>query len=99
MLLLLLLLGSTVQAMLNDPLSELTRFRGCFSSVLIIILHDDSVQETCTGDVEIASVNLEVQAETFFHDLSALQMDGLNFKDFVSVREPISKLCQINHLR
>lgn len=77
----------------------MTRFRGCFSSVLIIILHDDSVQETCTGDVEIASVNLEVQAESFFRDLLTLQMDGFDFKDFASAREPLSKLCQTNHLR
>lgn len=91
--------GSSVQAILTDPLSELTHFRGCFSSLLVIILHDDSVQETFTGEVGHTTISLEVQAETFFNDLLSLQMDGFNFKDFSSAREPLSKLCQTNHLR
>lgn len=94
-----LFLGSSVTAILTDSVSELTRFRGCFSSLLVIILHDDSVQETFTMDAATASGNLEVQAETFFLDLMSLQMDGLNFKDFAAAREPLSKLCPTNHLR
>ncbi|KAG8189257.1 hypothetical protein JTE90_013785 [Oedothorax gibbosus] len=98
--------GSTVQAMLQDQLSDLTHFSGSLSSLCIIILHDDSVQESLnrnTSDItkpnSNSTVSLKDRAETFFNDLLSLQMSGLDFKNFASTRGPLSEVCDTNHLR
>ncbi|XP_054715680.1 autophagy-related protein 2 homolog B-like [Uloborus diversus] len=95
--------SSSVQAMLQDPLSELTHFRVCCSSCCIIILHDDSVNESINYNPNITlktnSLSLKDRAEIFFKNLLDLQLSGFNFKDFMDARGPLSKLCQANHLR
>lgn len=99
-------IGSTVQAMLQDQLSDLTHFSGSLSSLCIIILHDDSVLNSMnrnTSDIvkpnSNSPVSLKDRAETFFNDLLTLQMSGLDFKNFASVRGPLSEICDTNHLR
>ncbi|GBM63346.1 Autophagy-related protein 2 A [Araneus ventricosus] len=98
--------GSTVQAMLQDQMSELSYFQGSFSSLCVIILHDDSVHESLNRSSDNTSkstskrsCSLKERAETFFSDLHALQMNGLDFTDFSATREPLSELCATNHLR
>ncbi|XP_042904044.1 autophagy-related protein 2 homolog B isoform X1 [Parasteatoda tepidariorum] len=98
--------SSTVQALLQDQVSELTHFHGCVSSCCIIILHDDSVQESLSASCKDSeesdtnkSISLKERAETFFDDLLKFQMDGFDFKDFNVSRDPLSKLCETNHLR
>ncbi|XP_035230783.1 uncharacterized protein LOC118202705, partial [Stegodyphus dumicola] len=98
--------SSSVQAMLQDHMTELTHFRCCCSSVCIIILHDDSVQESLsnnsnsTQELDLKStLSLKDRASTFFNDLLALQMSGFDFKDFEMAKDPLSKLCETNHLR
>ncbi|GFY75857.1 autophagy-related protein 2 homolog B [Trichonephila inaurata madagascariensis] len=98
--------GSTVQAMLQDQMSDVMHFQGSFSSLCIIVLHDDSVQESLTKSSADTSkstskkcFSLKERAETFFSDLHALQMGGLDFTDFTSIRQSLSELCPTNHLR
>ncbi|XP_055954080.1 autophagy-related protein 2 homolog B-like [Argiope bruennichi] len=98
--------GSTVQAMLQDQMSELSYFQGSFSSLCVIILHDDSVHESLNRSSDNTSkssskksCSLKERAETFFNDLHSLQISGLDFTDFSATKEPLSKLCATNHLR
>ena len=92
--------------MLQDQLSDLTHFSGSLSSLCIIILHDDSVQESLnknTSDIvkpnSNSSISLKDRAETFFNDLLTLQLSGLDFKHFASTRGPRTEICDTNHLR
>ncbi|XP_023213740.1 autophagy-related protein 2 homolog B-like [Centruroides sculpturatus] len=95
-----------VQGLLQDPLTELTQFSAKFSCVYLLILHDDILlpSSTLTNSRTVlptlASVTkMKNTSEKFFEDLMKILLDGVNIKDFSEMREHLSNICQLNHLR
>ncbi|XP_076360508.1 autophagy-related 2 isoform X2 [Tachypleus tridentatus] len=95
----------SVQGLLEDPVCELTQFRGQCGSLCLIILHDDIltlssslVSGSMTPSPQTVS-QMKMMADKFFTDLAAVTMAGHSFRDFQDMRDQLSQICQINHLR
>lgn len=87
----------------SDPTAEISHFQIRFSSIAIVLLHEDLLFRASDGDDRILSLTsvqqMQQAAKKFFTKLGTCVPNGFGVKDFQTVDSSFEKSCSLNHLR
>ncbi|XP_077866099.1 autophagy-related protein 2 homolog B-like [Saccoglossus kowalevskii] len=85
----------TLSELLDDPEAEMIRYKLKFSSIAMVILHENPLPSTSNNQQSVSMMTLST---SYFHEIG-FGASVVGGKDYDELRERLAKACQHDHLQ